>query len=530
MGVPESVINICSGVLLSNDYKHTIWFDDGASQNAYFAGKVVKTFSAYSYLRKTWSIRVEATMEQAHGWNYLYFRNTPNGKFYYYFITSVEYIGEYCVELSLELDVMQTYLHEYTLHPSFVEREHSASDEIGENITDEGLELGEFVVNNAEDVEQMKRLGTCVMTSVDLSEEDLPISSCSLFNGVTSALDVFMFTHSNLTLLLRQLDSVGKSDAIVAIWMYPENLLEKTAISQGYMIYDIDGYQVTKAGKLDYDIKLNTSLDGYTPRNKKLLTHPFNFLYVTNNAGGCAIYPYEYFANASEGCDFRITGAVSPEGATRIHPRLYKGCDDAYDEGLAGSPYPSCAWNQDVYKLWLAQNQHQNTLKDVSNLGQIGVGLGVAVGGAFSMNPMLIASGAGMAINGGMSVAQTLAQRKDAQVQPPQAKGAHSGSVNIANDKQTFTLMQKSIDAYHARIIDGYFDMYGYKTSRVKIPNRNVRELYCYTKTIGCTISGNLCADDLNKIRSIYDNGITFWKNGDLIGWYTASNKCVGGE
>ena len=37
------------------------------------------------------------------------------------------------------------------------------------------------------------------------------------------------------------------------------------------------------------------TLDGYAPRNNKLLSYPYNFLYVTNNQGNSAIYRWEFF-------------------------------------------------------------------------------------------------------------------------------------------------------------------------------------------------------------------------------------------
>ena len=87
MSAPQSTIYVCSGVRLNSRYDHTIWFGSPADQQEYFAGKVVKTFPAYSYLRKTWPIQVQATLEQAQGWSYLYFRN-GSGKIYYYFINN----------------------------------------------------------------------------------------------------------------------------------------------------------------------------------------------------------------------------------------------------------------------------------------------------------------------------------------------------------------------------------------------------------------------------------------------------------
>ena len=43
-------------------------------------------------------------------------------------------------------------------------------------------------------------------------------------------------------------------------------------------------------------------------------------------------------------------------------------------------------------------------------------------------------------------------------------------------------------------------------------------------KTVGATVTGSVPADDMKKICSIYDNGITFWKNGSEVGQYNLDN------
>ena len=57
-----------------------------------------------------------------------------------------------------------------------------------------------------------------------------------------------------------------------------------------------------------------TKLDGYTPKNKKLLTYPYCYMLLTNNSGGSAVYKYELFNNPDDDshCAFYIYAAVTP--------------------------------------------------------------------------------------------------------------------------------------------------------------------------------------------------------------------------
>ena len=117
-----------------------------------------------------------------------------------------------------------------------------------------------------------------------------------------------------------------------------------------------------------------------------------------------------------------------------------------------------------------------------------------------------------------------MAENKMAELQPPQSKGTTSGLSSYWNDMIDFMLMTKTIKPEIAKTIDDYFDKFGYATRRIKKPNRNARPYWTYTKTIGCTIIGSVPCDDMKKICSIYDNGITFWNDGNNVGNYDLDN------
>ena len=59
---------------------------------------------------------------------------------------------------------------------------------------------------------------------------------------------------------------------------------------------------------------------------------------------------------------------------------------------------------------------------------------------------------------------------------------------------------------------------------KLDTPNRTASPHYTYIKTIDCEISGSLPADTAAKICSIYDNGVTFWRNGNEVGNYSVDN------
>lgn len=525
MSTPQSVIKICSGVRLDNRYEHSIYFASATAQENYFAGKVVKTFSAYSYLRKSWSVKVEATMEQAKTWNYLYFRNTTSGKLYYYFINQIEYVNDLTVELFLELDVLQTYLFDFTLLNCFVERQHTTSDERGEHTVDEGLEVGDYVVNSIQNIGPSNNdLCILVMTTVTLNgtSKETTVDCYSAMYGKTySSMWVYAIDADDWAEWGRQLENLSewnKIDGIIGMWMYPKALLDvdwEGDESLAKLVNIEGGTAPYIAHYVEGELE---RIDGYTPKNKKLFSYPYAFMYVTNNTGESAVYKYERFSSSEP--TFRIYGAVSPSEGARVVPLNYNGASINYEEGLNLSGYPSCAWDCDTYKLWLAQNQNQQKLNNfIGGAKVVGGIIGAVAGG-----PIGAIAGAGTVVSGATQIAGALAEKKDKEFEPPQARGTFSSTINAANGLHAFFLMDKTVNKEHAKIIDDYFTMYGYKLNRVQKPNINARPAFTYVKTIDCHIQGNVCNEEIVKIEGIFDKGITFWKNGDKVADYSQDN------
>ena len=540
MSTPQSVINICSGVRLDSRYLHSIYFANQASQVSYFAGKVVKTFSAYSYIRKTWPLKVQATMEQAKTWNYLYFRN-GTGKYYFYFINNIEYINDSTVELSLEIDVLQTYLFDWEMLPCFVERQHTETDEIGQHTVEEGLDVGDLICNGTQNIDPGK-LAIMVMCTTNPNATTAAEAVNALpymYNRVFSGVKIWAVNPDRWALWGNQmdtLDEIGKSESIVAMWMYPMQMVklggEASWVGDDLAV-PVEGATSQDNGTMVYSIGKNLSdLDGYVPRNNKLFCSPFNFAYCTNNQGGSAVYRYERFGTSTMG--FVLSGSLAPDGGLHLTPLNYNGLDKNYHEGMGLGNFPSCAWNSDVYKLWLAQNQGSQFvdyatagLKIVGGVGMAVASAGVTATGVGAV-PGVAGVGAGLATvaNGAQQIAGLLAQNHDREIVPPQAKGGFSSSVNITNNMQAFTIQHKSVTAEMGRNLDDFLTMYGYRLNEVRYPNLKARTSFTHVKTIGCTIQGNMCTEDIVKVESIFDNGVTWWVDGDQVGNYLQSNDC----
>ena len=86
-----------------------------------------------------------------------------------------------------------------------------------------------------------------------------------------------------------------------------------------------------------------------------------------------------------------------------------------------------------------------------------------------------------------------------------------------------------SIKRQFAERIDMYFDMYGYQTNKLKIPNITGRPNWNYVKTLGINIiqsSGHsVPQEDMQELKNLFDDGVTIWHNPTTFLDYSQNNR-----
>lgn len=518
-------------VPLDKNYNHTLYFPTLSDQITYFKGQTKFTALDCSYQRKEGFIRYPAHLETIEVCNYVMFRNGDigSGKWKYGFITRMEYKSDGVTWIYFELDVMQTYLLNHTVRPSFVEREHTDNDIAGNHTFPENLECGEFVCHYKQVDSTLTALHVVMATSEpDPLVEDVTGEEGSSFmrryRGTVSGLIYNSWPIDQLSKAqeaVERFDEAGKADAIQSIFLLPSFVAQ---IMEGTTENPIIPDHTQPAS---FEISVGGGITGvvdgsYNPRNKKLLTFPYKYLMVSNNSGASAIYHYELFNKAASGMKFKVYGTMAPGGSVRMLPLNYKGVPESNEEGLNLGKYPICNWTSDAYTNWLTQNAVNIGLNMVAGAGQIVSGgvMAIATGGAG------LAAGGGSVVGGVSTIANQLAQIHQMSLTPDQSRGnINSGDITAAMNQNTFTFYAMSIKREYAEIIDSFFDMFGYKVNKVKTPLKNHRESYWYTKTIDASVSGDIPQDYLEKIRACYNNGITFWRSTVTLGDYSVSNN-----
>ena len=520
-------------VPLEKDYVHTLYFGSAADQQSYFQSRIKKSYTDFSYQRKDGVIRIPEHIDDliAAGCNYVMYQNAAySNRWFYAFIEDMEYINDGRTDLKIQTDCMQTWMFDITVHPSFVEREHAASDELGEHTVPEVLELGEYTANLHTKAEYGGDIidDSIVVVGVTKKPDGTNVEG-GFYDGIYSGVRYYGFTNGKiangeLEEFISNYDKDGIGESIVCMFMAPKKLAKpkddyvltaSNLINWKYINYSDD--PVEGLEDLYKNIGMTThTIDGYTPRNTKLMTFPFRYLLVSNNAGASVPFKYERFYRIDGNVktfippEFIIEGVLTPGCSVRMVPLHYNGVDRNDDEGINLGKYPILNWTSDVYTNWLTQNGVNIAINVISGVGQIVAGAALAIGSGG-----LGATVGGGSIVGGVSqIASTLGQIHQQSFAAPQAKGnLNAGDVVTASDQNDFHFYDMTIKAEYAKIIDEYFDMYGYKCHRVKIPEKAHRAAWWYTKTIDANITGNIPQSDLQVIKNCYNRGITFWRN-----------------
>lgn len=541
MFAPNSTIRLMKGVPLDSTYRNTIWFDNEEEQFEHFNDRYdYKLFPDQTYQRYgRGALRISALADELYDYNYLSFRNDvygAPGKTFYCFINSVEYIAERTTEIKYEIDYMQTYFFNYDLGDCFVEREHSITDEIGENIVPEDLEFGDYFcsepvyINTYTDPEGnvrygLDKLAICVASTAKLDGSDVVDSNGEIYNGIFSGLSLTFFSMDEAGVnaynnFINKITEKNKIDGVVSVSLLPLAIANKgtNTINIPYSFtYDKDYSSIAHT---DNSIQI---------RNNKLFTYPYNFLYVTNMQGNSASFHFEYFEDPLDsGCIFSWYGDFSPNCSVILSPWSYKGItSENFDEKMILTGYPEIAFNVDTYKAWLAQNKSTLAVNALSTVTSTVQGVASTAINATIGNPIgAIGSAMSTGANLFNDVASTLGTIYQKSIMPNQARGSGAPVTLASFNKLNFMFMTKYIRPEFVDIIDGFFDMYGYATHLVKKPNRNVRPYWTYTKTRGAILLNTSCPSiAIKSICRIYDNGITFWKQDSIVGDYSQDNR-----
>lgn len=559
---PSTTVRVCQSIPLDNTYTDTILFTSKSAQESYFASKTKKTYSGLTYQRlasnsTTWAIFLEDVADYFYDCNYLCFQNGGFGnKWLYAFISDILYINENCTAITFEIDVMQTWLFDFEIKKSFIERMHVSDDTISRNVVEEDLNFMQryeyYYVENSRLFEGSTRpLDTdgefdvhliydsiiLVATSEDVDEEDEVLEG-GLIQNTYQGLKYIGFNANDLGVgycnaWLKRMNEGGKAGAINSISMVPSAGLTYSSGGNGKLNINIEDPN-GNVGEKEYLINYSTLDDDYIPKNNKLFCWPYHFFTITTLDGQSYDYKYEDIIESdpvpgTSTMKFKFKFAFGTDPTYMMYPSYYMKCKNNYDYGIKLSGFPKCNWNFGVWENYYAQQDANITLSIIaSTLGAGSAGAGTAAQGLTSKSGAGVSTAVGMlqagigAVQAGLSTFGGLSVVKS---QPDQSKGASNvGGVNYNMETMDFWIIHKRLHWGYVVKIDDYFTKFGYRVNSTGVPNLHTRKYWNYLKLDQPSVTGNMPVGDMRMIKQILSNGITFWHTTD-VGNYDLNNN-----
>ncbi len=554
-------------VPLEIDNKNQLTFANANAQFQYFRFlSGARSYDKITYVRKDNYIVVNDCYDNLIKYNYCMYQNENfSTKWYYAYIIKMEWLSPNSTKVYIKTDVWQTYQFDINFKASFIEREHIAvSDDVpGANLINEGLETGEYIENASTSI---NGLGICYViafgrdpTEVSGSGASTSIYNGCFVNGIASGLWYYIGNMNKVLDMLKTINTAGFGDDVKAVYSIPTVAIfpyDDYTIQELDDRYQVWGFWVNNQFYADgRDFTLNStpsSLNGYTPRNKKLLQYPYCYLGFTPTNGQQEIFRYEDFTSGTP--SFKLISEINPNPSVYFIPKNYKGSSGVnISESVIANGYPSIAYKTDFFSNWIAQNSAIVNLNRERTEAEYQLSVGKAginyMTGALSTSMGLVS---GQSMGGGFlgSTANILydtwagRQKTDMEIESQmlqvekQKMLPNSGNVGGSNatllgydymNADVFT--RYTIKSQFAQRIDSYFDMYGYETNKLKVPNLSNRPNWNYVKTIGANIvqsaTASIPQEDLQEMKSMFDNGVTLWHNPSTFLDYSQNNRTI---
>lgn len=565
MITPDSEIRLLAGVPLDPTYQHTIYWDSADVQRRDMGNFSIGTFGKQYYQRVSKNtLRLKSNIAGVYQANYMMFKNagtvpgvipgtTEPGqvpytgypdKWFYAFVLNVEYVNEQVVEITYDIDVIQTWFFEIkdSLKPCFIERQHTTTDEIGDHRIPEPVGAPDFLYQEVFPTsggsavfttENMKPNIIICSTFKKNSQGEWDFSPGGMQGGMYTGINVNVFAGADeANAFIENATDDMKSEGIVSVYMLPKLFCPKPATGTAL---DVVRYQNCKIPK--YISPWNTN-----PKNNKLYTAPYYTLYVVANDGRSAEFLLEDFLGTDkDNCMFDIISVPSAKPEIALLPKNYKlkpseSGDYSYNDIFIINDIPYCAFAIDSYKAWLAQNKIRIGGELLTTAIGAGATLGMAaIPGLNAVAGTMMAAGtASSTIKSGISMFSDILT---ATKMPPHLSGQQTSSIMMATESLKFRFYYAYVQDDYMKIIDDFFTVYGYAIKKVAVPNLKARSNWTYIKTNGFNIrtqkgedadaGTSIPAQDILKIKNIFDNGVTFWTQASYVGNYDADNLVI---
>lgn len=529
---PQSKIYLLN-VPMSADQKNQIDFTSAGAQSAYFAGRVIAAYTDFTYQRKDNIVRVPVEADAIWNCNYVMYQNSNfTGKWFYAFVTEIEYRNDGCTWLHLKTDVFQTWLFNFSFRQCLVEREHVADDTPYKHTVPENINIGDlyacrefratpFSLLARDQAEFDANYYVCFCMS-DIATYVGAAALTNMIGGAPNACNYYCVDTNNVRGFVDSLNQSGEAESVVSIFPVPKGAVYFDVVNT--VLVPRDHTNIVAPMTVDVQMRGSGFLpDGTVIKNNKLKCFPYTSIRLHNNSGnGIDLKPqnfYNLMMGYSDQITFESNFATAPNASLMVSPRFYKqsgaGSADINDNGFEYSVefngFPQIAWSVDTYKNYVALNENSLAMQQIE--------LGAS---------MMINSAVGNLAGAGADIASTVdfyAKQVDMENKPREIRGKPSAGVEmLSGSAGVFVSIMRPSPEY-LEIIDNYFSAFGYAVNVVKTPSFNTRPSWNYLKTRDCIIDADCPTDDEIELETIFNSGVTVWHNPSTYGDYSQNNS-----
>lgn len=482
---------------------------------------LVDSLTNVSFIRETTNrIKVPFSYYNCSRCNYMAIRNYPySGIWTFAFIDQIEYVNEGTTYLYYTIDHFHTW-YEFLYYKSVkIVREHE-SESGPLNLIPEPVTPSQLV---QDDIYRGNLGGySIVMCYTDSQNLSGYIAGNMVSAAKIKRFNIYRLADGvpDLTDFFNEIDAMqGEYGEIVSIFIYPTNFIDITPSVANHT-------QFGNPVETTWNIPRRTTIQGYTPKNRKMFTYPYLQLCVDNGEQFNTYRPERFhqhtvLATPITGYNFKIVGCALPTAELNLYPMYYDGYDtyngtSTLDKDMSSKlpmgAFPQIAFPIDTYKSWIAQNQASALMPILTGVVTGGLS-GASQGNAAA--PAVNAAGAGLS-----GVSSYLIAEQSAKDASNHWSGQQGGSLDIAQQLKEFHCQILCPPRKEAERIDQFFSAYGYASDRFGVPNISTRANWNYVKVNGSLVYGAVPQEALESINRIFENGVTIWHSYSGFGSY----------
>lgn len=550
---PNGVVQLLKDIPLGVEQIHQLYFTSITAQNAYFSQHIESTYREVTYVRRERNfIIVPTNSELLYRANYMRFQNSNyTNKWFYAFITQIEYHSPEAAAIYFEIDPFQTWVTDFYFLDCFVEREHTRRFQNGVpvvNTLDEGLNYGLAYETVWEQQyypydDTMFLLLVC-KNNIGANPDSPEFFGTSIIGGVATPLHYFLIPFSasggsrqysvngtNVSFIGRIFLNIMQSEKLVgnAVSMsiipylpFPVSINGTSITSQNLSVWEYDNLSVARitynSGSSQTLANINKYANFPNYAESKLYMYPYSFIELTDFQGHS--FPINMELIDSQSLTIKGIGSISSEQKTAYIVQNYKGSSNSLENSIINNSIDEIPIIDDYTAAYIQGNKNSIITSGLTNTA-------MTIGSAVAQYATGNVAGASLTSLGGLAgIFNQMAKLQDIDNVPPNLQSQGNNAIfNYSNNIKGFYLRKKTITSEYAEKLTGFFKMYGYKVNSVKIPNLDTRERWNYVKTNNAMIKGAIPHDDLEAIKNMFNNGITLWRSSALVGDYSPSNN-----